>query len=80
MIKGRVQKRQTVNTNFVCPTCKSLVSNEIDLDAFQFHEEIYICDCGTICSVEHDRIHIINDSQENSFLSTPTREVDGEVI
>lgn len=71
VIKGRVQRRQTVNTNFVCPTCKCIVTNETDLDAFQFHEEIYSCDCGTVCSVVHDMVHIIKDSQEDSFLATP---------
>lgn len=71
IIKGRVPKRQKVYTNFVCPTCHGMVSNEIDLDAFQFHEELYECDsCGTICSVIHDKIIVINDSQKGSFLET----------
>lgn len=73
IIKGRVQKRQRVCTNFVCPTCKCVVSYETELNAFQFHEEQYECtNCGTICSISHDRVEVIKDPHEGSFLeSTP---------
>lgn len=71
IIKGRVQKRQKVCTDFVCPTCKHMVSHETELNAFQFHEEHYECFiCGTICSVAHDHIEVIKDSQKDSFLDT----------
>jgi len=71
IIKGHVQKRQQVYTKFVCPTCKSMVSRKTDLDAFQFHEELYECTvCGTVCSVAHDKVEVIKDAQKNSFLDT----------
>jgi len=73
IIKGRIQKQQRVCTDFVCPTCKGLVSYETELNAFQFHEELYECTaCGTVCSVSHDHVEIVKDSQKGSFLdSTP---------
>ena len=71
IIKGRVQKRQQVSTNFVCPTCKFMVSYETDLNAFQFHEELYECTvCGTVCSVAHDQVEVVKDSQKDSFLDS----------
>ncbi len=71
IIKGRVQKRQKVCTDFVCPTCKHMVSHETDLNAFQFHEEHYECSvCGTVCSVAHDQVEVIKDSQKGSFLDS----------
>jgi len=73
IIKGRIQKQQRVCTDFVCPTCKCVVSYETELNAFQFHEELYECTaCGTVCSVSHDHVEIVKDSQKGSFLdSTP---------
>jgi len=71
IIKGRDHKRQTVNTNFVCPTCKCMVSHETNLDASQFHEELYECGvCGTVCSVAHSQVEVVKDSQEGSFLDS----------
>ncbi len=71
IIKGRVEKRQKVCTEFVCPTCSCMVSYETDLDAFQFHEEIYECAvCGTVCSVAHNQVEVIKDSQKGSFLDS----------
>ena len=71
VIKGRVQKRQKVHTDFVCPTCRCMVSYETDLNAFQFHEEIFECAvCGTVCSVAHDQVEVIKDSQKGSFLDS----------
>lgn len=59
--------------HFLCPTCKSTSSIELDLDAFQFHEEIYECaTCGTVCSSAHNQVEVINDSQLGSFLSPTT--------
>ncbi|MDT8423413.1 MAG: hypothetical protein RQ724_06545 [Desulfuromonadales bacterium] len=69
IIKGRVKKRQIVNTDFVCPTCRFMVSYETDLNAFQFHEELFECKvCGTVCSVAHDKVEVVKDSQRDSFL------------
>lgn len=71
IIKGKVDKRQKVCTEFVCPTCHSMVTYETDLDAFQFHEELYECTaCGTICSVAHNQVEVVTDSQKGSFLDT----------
>jgi len=71
IIKGRVQKKQMVCTDFVCPTCQCMVSRETDLQAFQFHEELYECTvCGTVCSVAHNQVEVVKDSQKDSFLDT----------
>ena len=71
IIKGRVDKRQKVCTEFVCPTCHFMVSYETDLKAFQFHEELYECSmCGTICSVAHDQVEVVKDSQKGTFLDS----------
>jgi hypothetical protein len=48
-----------------------MVSYETDLDAFQFHEEHYECTvCGTVCSVAHNKVQIVKDSQKGSFLDS----------
>ena len=71
IIKGRVQKQQQVCTEFVCPTCKYMVSHETELNSFQFHEELYECTvCGTVCSVSHENVQIVKDSQKGSFLES----------
>lgn len=71
IIKGKVEKRQQFSTDFVCPTCKSMSCNETDLHAFQFHEELYDCTvCGTICSVAHNHLEVVKDSQRASFLDS----------
>jgi hypothetical protein len=71
IIKGRVLKQQRVCTDFICPTCRCMVSYETDLDAFQFHEEIYECAvCGTISSVAHEKVTVVKDTQKGSFLSS----------
>jgi len=71
IIKGRVQQRQRVSTDFVCPTCHHMVSYETDLDAFQFHEEHYECAvCGTVCAVSHNQVEVVKDSQKRSFLDS----------
>jgi hypothetical protein len=41
------------------------------LNAFQFHEELYECAvCGTVCSVAHDKVQVVKDSQKESFLDS----------
>ncbi|MCM2263973.1 MAG: hypothetical protein NDI73_02160 [Desulfuromonadales bacterium] len=71
IIKGKVQQPQKVQTDFVCPTCKFMVSYETDLEAFQFHEALYECTvCGTVCSVTHDKVVVVKDSQKGSFLGS----------
>lgn len=71
IIKGKVEKKQQFSTDFVCPTCNCMVCNETDLDAFQFHEELYECTaCGTICSIAHNHIGVVIDSQIASFLDS----------
>lgn len=79
IIKGRVRKTQTVCTDFVCPTCHHMVSKETDLDAFQFHEELYECVvCGTVCAVSHDKLEIVKDPHKGSFLSATTAAVESD--
>lgn len=79
VIKGRVQQKQKVCTDFVCPTCKHMVSHETDLTAFQFHEQLYECTvCGTVCSVAHDKVEVVKDSQKGSFLSAAGEQVESD--
>ncbi len=79
IIKGRVQNRQKISTNFVCPTCNCMVSHETDLTAFQFHEELYECTvCGTVCSVAHNLVEIVKDAQKGSFLDSTGEQVEAD--
>ncbi|PLX99136.1 MAG: hypothetical protein C0622_10930 [Desulfuromonas sp.] len=71
VIKGKLELNQKVSTQFTCPTCHCIVNYETDLDAFQFHEELYECaNCGTVCSVAHNQVEVVKDSQKGSFLDT----------
>ena len=66
-------------SDFICPTCKAILCIETDLDAFQFHEEIYECaNCGTVCSLAHDQAEVVIDPQENSFLSVTSDTVESD--
>jgi hypothetical protein len=48
-----------------------MASHETALDAFQFHEELYECViCGTVCSVAHDQVEVVRDSQVGTFLDS----------
>lgn len=79
IIKARDNKQEKEYSHFRCPTCKSTSSIEIDLDAFQFHEEIYECvTCGTVCSSAHDQVEVVRDSQIGSFLSLSTDLVEAD--
>ena len=70
IIKARRNNPVKAYSDFICPTCKSILCIETDLNAFQFHEEMQECvNCGTICSSAHGQIEIVQDSQANSFLS-----------
>ncbi len=65
--------------NFRCPTCKMTLSVETDLEAFQFHEEIFECtSCGTVCSSAHDQLEVVRDSQSDSFLSATSDIVEAD--
>ncbi len=79
IIKGRVAKRQLVHTEFVCPTCRFMVSQETELHSFQFHEELYEClICGTVCSVAHDKVEVVKDSAKDSFLDSTGDKVEAD--
>lgn len=79
IIKERQLEKQKLYAEFVCPTCKQMVSHETDLDAFQFHEEFYECTgCGTVCSSAHNQIEVVTDSQPGSFLSSTTDLVEAD--
>jgi uncharacterized Zn finger protein len=72
-------KKVTAYSDFVCPTCKSVLCVETDLDAFQFHEELQECaNCGTVCSSAHAQVEVIKDSQSGSFLSTTAEVVEAD--
>lgn len=79
IIKQRDNKREKEYSDFSCPTCKSILCVETDLDAFQFHEEIQECaNCGTICSTAHNQVEVIKDSQADSFLSSTSDQVESD--
>ena len=79
IIKGCDNKKVNAYSNFICPTCKSSLCIETDLNAFQFHEEIQECThCGTICSTAHDQTEVVQDSQSGSFLSTTSDLVESD--
>ena len=79
IIKGRDHEKEKAYSDFICPTCKSVLCIETDLDAFQFHEEIQECaNCGTMCSSAHDQVEVINDSQSDSFLSVTSDLVEAD--
>lgn len=64
---------------FCCPTCKSALCIETSFDSAQFHEEIYECtNCGTVCSLAHDQLEVVIDSQEHSFLSSTSALVESD--
>lgn len=61
-----------------CPVCKSYEHTDIHLNAVSFAEDIVKCPtCGTSWSVNHGLTEIINDSQEQSFLSAQSESVEG---
>lgn len=79
IIKGRVEKQQKVCTEFICPTCRCMVSYETELEAFQFHEELFDCAvCGTVCSVAHNQVEVVKDSQKGSFLDSTSDLVESD--
>jgi hypothetical protein len=56
-----------------------MVSYETELNAFQFHEELYECVvCGTVCSVAHDKVEVVKDSQKGSFLDSTGESVESD--
>lgn len=79
IIKGKTDKKVKAYSDFICPTCKSVLCIKTDLDAFQFHEEIQECaNCGTVCSSFHDQVEVIKDSQPDSFLSSTSELVESD--
>ena len=79
IIKGRDHKVKNAFSDFICPTCKSILCIETDLDAYQFHEEIQECaNCGTICSSVHNQLEVVKDSQAGSFLSASSDLVEAD--
>lgn len=78
-IKGRNDKKVMAYSDFICPTCKSVLCIETDLDAFQFHEELQECaNCGTVCSSTHNHVEVVQDSQADSFLSATSPAVEAD--
>ena len=79
IIKNGHDRKATVFSDFICPTCKAVLCIETDLDAFQFHEEIQECaNCGTVCSSAHNQVEVIKDSQPDSFLNTSSELVESD--
>ncbi len=79
IIKNGHDRKATVFSDFICPTCKAVLCIETDLDAFQFHEEIQECaNCGTVCSSAHNQVEVIKDSQPDSFLNSSSELVESD--
>ena len=79
IIKDREEKKVVAYADFICPTCKSVLCIETDLDIQQFHEELYECmNCGTVCSSAHNQVEVVSDSQIDSFLSATSDSVEAD--
>ncbi len=79
LLNQNKNKKVVSYSDFICPTCKSVLCIETDLDAYQFHEEIQECaNCGTVCSSAHEQLEVVKDSQAGSFLSTTSDLVESD--
>ncbi len=79
IIKEKCVPKVKTYSDFICPTCKSVLCIETDLDAYQFHEELQECaNCGTVCSSAHDQVEVVKDSQKDSFLSCTSDQVESD--
>lgn len=73
------EQRDRAFSEFFCPTCRTALCVETSFDTFQFHERFYECtNCGTICSSAHAQLEVVVDSQERSFLSTTSADVESD--
>ena len=62
-----------------CPVCKNHEHVDFNLHADGFDEGIIECpNCGTIWSVNHGIIEIVEDPQEKSFLAAQSECVDAD--
>ena len=62
-----------------CPICKSSESQEIDLHAEGFYENLFECPtCESSWSVNHGLTEVIKDTQQASFLEALTETVEGD--
>lgn len=63
-----------------CPVCKNSEQHiEIDIHSNGFDEEIIQCDiCGSIWSVNHGTVELVEDTQARSFLEALTECVEGD--
>ena len=79
VLKNASSSKTKTYSDFICPTCKSILCIETDLDAFQFHEELQECaNCGTVCSSAHNHVEVVSDSQHGSFLSCTSDMVESD--
>lgn len=63
-----------------CPVCKTHEQHlEIDLHAEGFAEDILTCKiCGTVWSVNHGAVKVVQDPQAHSFLEALSECVEGD--
>ena len=62
-----------------CPICKSSETQEIDLHAEGFYEDLFeFHTCESSWSVNHGLKEIIKDTQQASFLEALTETVEGD--
>ena len=60
-----------------CPTCKTLEHSDVHFKSDAFNEDIDKCAvCGTVWSINHGTVEIVTDTQEKSFLSAMTENVE----
>ena len=79
ILKEKGANKVKTYSGFICPTCKSVLCIETDLDAFQFHEELQECaNCGTVCSSAHNQVEVVKDSQPDSFLNATSELVESD--
>lgn len=62
-----------------CPVCRNSDHTDFDLHAKEFAEDIKKCGvCGTVWSVSHGLIEIVQDTQEKSFLEAQSECVESD--
>ena len=60
-----------------CPACKTQEHSDVHFKSESFTEELFGCaSCGTVWSINHGTVEIVTDTQEQSFLSAMTENVE----
>jgi hypothetical protein len=62
----------------ICPVCKNHEHEGMDLRSGRFTEDLVECQiCGTVWSVSHGYMAIVNDPHADTFLEALSESVEG---